>query len=90
VKLEEGRDQDSSEDTKRGKMPTYSVDRDDTLDHAWWNVKYWGKKGWLILLGVVGVIIVIVVVAVVETKKANQYPNYSKLTYSLSENCKFF
>lgn len=71
-----------------GKPPAYQIDADDTLHHPWYNVKYWGKKAWLITLGVVAAILIIIVVAVVETEKANAYPNYSKLTYSLAENCK--
>jgi len=62
---------------------------DDGQYHSWWNVKHWGKKGWLILVGVVAVIIVIIAVAVTQVAKANRYPDYSKLTYSLAENCTY-
>lgn len=70
-----------------GPPPAYKVDRDDTLGHPWWNAKHWGKKGWFITLGVVTAIIIIIAVAAVEAAKANRYPIYSKLTYSLAENC---
>jgi hypothetical protein len=74
----------------RGAPPAYKVDRDDTLGHPWWNVAHWGKKAWLITVGALAVMLIIIIVAVVETKKANRYPDYSKLTYSLAENCRYF
>jgi hypothetical protein len=68
-----------------GPPPEYKVDRDDTLYHPWYNVKYWGKKAWLIAGAIiVAIIVIIIVVAVVETK-ANRYPDYTKLDYTLSE-----
>jgi len=72
-----------------GAPPKYMVDREDTLNHAWWNVKYWGKKGWFIFAGVVVVILIIIGVAAGVTARNNRYPTYSKLTYSLAENCMF-
>lgn len=48
----------------------------------------WGKRVW-IGLGIVVVIVLAVVPAVVVTEqKKNRYPDYSPLTYSLSETCK--
>lgn len=73
-----------------GSPPAYKLDRDDTLNHPWYNLKYWGKRGWLTAAAVIiAIIIIIVVVAVVEAK-ANRYPDYSTLSYSLSETCMFF
>lgn len=69
-----------------GPPPAYKLDRDDTLSHPWWNAKHWGKKGWFTTAGVVAAIIIIVAVAATEAAKANRYPTYSKLTYSLAEN----
>jgi len=63
-------------------------DREDSLSHPWYSVKHWGKKAWLFLaLGVAIIIAVVVAVAVVVTRN-NRYPDYSKLSYSLSETCK--
>jgi hypothetical protein len=70
-----------------GPPPEYKLDRDDTLNHPWYDFKYWGKRGWLTLVAViVAIIVIIIVVAVVETK-ANKYPDYTALSYSLSETC---
>lgn len=72
-----------------GPPPEYKVDRDDTLYHPWYNVKYWGKKAWLIVGAIiVAIVVIIIIVAVVETK-ANRYPDYTKLDYTLSETCMF-
>ncbi|KAF2494793.1 hypothetical protein BU16DRAFT_550608 [Lophium mytilinum] len=49
------------------------------------NPKYWGRKVWIgVAVGAV-VIIVAVIVGAVLGVRANAYPNYSKLTYSLSD-----
>lgn len=70
-----------------GPPPEYKVDRDDTLNHPWYNLKYWGKRGWLTAAAIIAaIIVIIIVVAVVETR-ANRYPDYSTLSYSLSETC---
>ncbi|KAE8449632.1 hypothetical protein EG329_007962 [Mollisiaceae sp. DMI_Dod_QoI] len=68
-----------------GPPPEYKLDRDDTLNHPWYNAKHWGKKAWLIVSGIIAVIIIIVVVVAVEVSKANRYPDYSALSYTLSE-----
>jgi hypothetical protein len=65
----------------------YKVDRDDTLNHPWYNIKYWGKKAWIAVVAIVVIIIVIVVVVAVEVTKNNAYPDYTKLNYSLAQNC---
>lgn len=72
-----------------GAPPEYKVDRDDTLYHPWYNFKYWGKRGWFTAAAViVAIIVIITVVAVVETR-ASRYPDYTTLSYSLSETCMF-
>lgn len=50
-----------------------------------WNPKNWGKKGWIIAGCVAVVVIVAVVVGAVEGTKANEYPSYSALNYTLNE-----
>lgn len=51
----------------------------------WYNFKSWSVKTWLIIGAVIVVIIVAVVVGAVEGTKANAYPNYKALNYTLSE-----
>lgn len=68
-------------------MSESTTQRGGAVSHAWWNMKHWGKKGWLILAGVVIIIVIIIAVAVTQVNKANAYPEYTKLTYSLAENC---
>ena len=63
-------------------------DRLYTRAPRWYNVKAWGKKIWLGIVVAVIILIIIIAVAVVETNKKNKYPDYSKLTYSVSETCK--
>jgi hypothetical protein len=72
-----------------GPQPGYKVDREETLNHPWYNVKYWGKKAWIAAVGILVLIIVIIVVVVVEVLKKNAYPDYTKLNYSLAETCTF-
>ncbi|GJN75468.1 hypothetical protein PLIIFM63780_009326 [Purpureocillium lilacinum] len=51
----------------------------------WWNPRYWRKRVWA-GIGVVLVVVIIVAVAVgVTQSKKNRYPDYSAITYSLSE-----
>jgi hypothetical protein len=75
--------------TPLGAPPEYQLDREDTLNPSPWDVRHWGWKKWAALgAGAVIVIIIVVVVAVVVTKK-NQYPDYSQLTYTLADTCKY-
>lgn len=73
-----------------GPPPAYKLDREDTLHHPWYNFKYWGKRGWLAFAAVVVAIIVIIIVIAVVEVRANRYPDYSELSYTLSETCTFF
>lgn len=43
------------------------------------------KKTWMIIGGVAVAVIVVVVVVPVEVTKANEYPNYTAINYTLSE-----
>jgi len=70
--------------------PAYVTDKPETLEPRWYDFKRWGWKRWAILGAGVVAIIVIVVVAVVEVEKANRYPDYSKLSYSLEDTCESF
>ncbi|KAI1776410.1 glycoside hydrolase family 16 protein [Hypoxylon cercidicola] len=51
----------------------------------WWNARYWRKRTWAIVVTIIVIIIVIVVVVPVEVARANRYPNYTPLNYSLSD-----
>ncbi|XDG02035.1 hypothetical protein ABKA04_001650 [Annulohypoxylon sp. FPYF3050] len=51
----------------------------------WWNPKSWRKRTWAIVAAIVAVIIVIVIVVPVEVVKANRYPDYSFINYTLSD-----
>lgn len=58
----------------------------------WWNPRYWGKRVF-ITIGIIAIIVlvIIIIVAVMVTKAAkknNAYPNYTNVTYSLSETSK--
>lgn len=55
----------------------------------WYQPRYWTKRTWVIVGLIAAVILVIVIVVPVEVTKANRYPNYSKLQYSLADECKF-
>ncbi len=70
-----------------GEPPSYQSAAGYGTPRSAFNPKTWSKKQWLFLgLGLVAIIIIIIVVAVVEVKK-NRYPDYTALTYSLSETC---
>jgi hypothetical protein len=73
-----------------GSPPGYKVDRDDTLNSPWYDVREWGKKIWIAVGAIVVLVIIIVVIIAVEVTKKNKYPDYSKLNYSLAETCKSF
>ncbi|KAI1375269.1 glycoside hydrolase family 16 protein [Hypoxylon crocopeplum] len=51
----------------------------------WWKPKYWRKRTWAIVVAILVVIIVVAVVAPVEVAKANRYPDYTRLNYSLAD-----
>lgn len=58
----------------------------------WWNPRYWGKRAF-ITIGIIAVIVlvIIIIVAVMVTKAAkknNAYPNYTNVTYALSDTSK--
>ncbi|KAI4863234.1 glycoside hydrolase family 16 protein [Hypoxylon rubiginosum] len=51
----------------------------------WWNPRYWRKRIWAIVITIIVIIIVIVIVVPVEVAKANRYPDYTALNYTLSD-----
>ena len=73
----------------RGAAPAYRIDDEDTLKPRWYDVREWRKKIWIGLGVAVAIIIIVVVVAVVEVERANRYPDYSPLSYSLAETCMY-
>ncbi|RDL40908.1 uncharacterized protein BP5553_00887 [Venustampulla echinocandica] len=68
--------------------PKYEVDRAGTLAPRWYEYKHWNRRTW-IGVGAVVVLVVVIIVATVAgvevAKKNNRYPDYSKLTYKLSD-----
>jgi len=62
----------------------------DTARHTaeYPSYKPWWRRAWpLLAIAVVIILITIIVVPVEVEKKKNQYPDYSKLTYSLADTC---
>jgi hypothetical protein len=53
------------------------------------NLKYWGRKVWIgIAVGAIIIVIAVIVGAVLGVR-ANAYPSYSKLSYSLQDDCMY-
>ena len=72
-----------------GPPPAYKLDREGTLAPHWWDVRGWSKKK--MLLVVVGLVIlaVVIIIIAVEVSKKNSYPDYSALTYTLTDTCTY-
>jgi hypothetical protein len=75
-----------------GSPPAYSASRDKTdmanTQQLWWDPRTWRKRIWAGIAAVVVIAIIAGVVAGVLVSKANRYPNYSKLNYTLQDTCK--
>jgi hypothetical protein len=71
-----------------GPPPAYDFNGvQEDREPRWFDVRYWSKKTLILsALALVIIIVVVVAVAVVEVKK-NAYPDYSKLNYSLVDQC---
>lgn len=54
----------------------------------WWNPRYWRKRVWISLAALIVIIIIIAVAVGVTQAKANAYPDYSEVSYALSETCR--
>jgi hypothetical protein len=72
-------------DQKTGNMGSYGNDK-----HSWYDVRYWEKRVWIGLLFLLAVIIVVpvVVTTMLNDRWRNRYPDYTKLTYKLSDTCR--
>ncbi|KAH9989997.1 glycoside hydrolase family 16 protein [Xylariaceae sp. FL0662B] len=82
------RDADGRLEVISGSPPRYSPSRADMGHRAnqpWYNPKYWRKRTWAIVAIIIIAIIIVVVVTPIEVAKANRYPNYTKLNYTLSD-----
>lgn len=57
-----------------------------------WNPKTWSKKIWAAIIVVFLILVVVIPVAVTQTRSHtnNSYPDYSALSYQLSDTCQFF
>lgn len=62
----------------------------EKAEAPWWNPKSWRKRTWAIVAVVIIVILIAVIVGAVLGSKANAYPDYSALSYSLSDECMSF
>jgi hypothetical protein len=91
------RDVSGSVELVSGLPPSYSRDRElpprdnmrqSTGYEPWWNVRYWRKRTWAIVVVVLVAAIIAGAVAGVLVTKANRYPDYSKLNYTLEDTCK--
>lgn len=54
----------------------------------WWKPKYWRKRTLAIVAAIVVIILIIIIVVPVKVAEANRYPDYTKLNYSLKDECK--
>ncbi|KAI1342054.1 glycoside hydrolase family 16 protein [Xylariaceae sp. FL0016] len=86
------RDANGSVELVTGPPPLYPTERAlpprtkmDAEDQPWWKPKYWRKRTWAIVAVLIAIIIAAAVVAGVLVSKANQYPEYSALSYSLQD-----
>ncbi|KAI1080657.1 glycoside hydrolase family 16 protein [Whalleya microplaca] len=82
------RDTDGQVELISGSPPRYSQTQQNmgyAANQPWYKPKYWRKRTWAIVVALIVAIIIAVVVAAVEVTKANRYPNYTKLNYSLSD-----
>lgn len=69
--------------------PRENMSRRISENAPWWKPAYWRWRTWAIVAVVLIIAIVAGAVAGVLVTKANRYPDYSKLSYSLAEECKF-
>ncbi|KAI1864862.1 uncharacterized protein JN550_008682 [Neoarthrinium moseri] len=83
------RDANGNVELLSGQPPSYAnaqlPPRDMKGEPSRWNPRYWRKRTWAGVALAVIVAIVVGVVAGVLVAKANRYPDYTKLTYTLEE-----
>ena len=67
--------------------PRYSdvVGGPPLIDNAWYDPRGWSMKKRLIVTACMVIVVIVVVVGAVEGVKANAYPKYSPLNYSLRD-----
>lgn len=59
-----------------------------TTKMPWWNPRYWAKRVWIGLAVALAIVIAIAVAIGVTVSKANAYPSYKELAYTLQDTCK--
>lgn len=71
-----------------GPPPAYAFNNiPEVRNPRWFDVRYWSKRTLILsALALLILIVIVIAVAVVEVKK-NAYPDYSKLNYSLVDQC---
>ncbi|CAJ2507885.1 Uu.00g090710.m01.CDS01 [Anthostomella pinea] len=86
------RDANGSVEMVTGSPPTYAADHPlppranmGPPHQPWWKPKGWRKRTWAIIAVVLVAIILAAVLAGVLVTKANRYPDYSALSYSLQD-----
>ena len=72
-----------------GPPPAYKLDREDSLAPHWWDYRGWSMKKLLLIVAGLVLLVVIVIIIAVEVVKKNAYPNYSALTYTLTDTCAY-
>ncbi|KAI0124388.1 endo-beta-glucanase [Xylariales sp. AK1849] len=84
------RDVNGTVELVTGNPPSYSTRQLPPRDNMpgnepWWNARYWRKRTWAAVIIVLVIAIVAGVVAGVLVAKANRYPDYTTLSYSLQD-----
>ena len=64
------------------------IEKEGRMQGNRWHPRNWGKKTWIGVIVAAVVVLIAIIVGAVEGVKANRYPNYSKLNYSLQDTCK--
>ncbi|TDZ12860.1 putative glycosidase [Colletotrichum spinosum] len=77
---------DSMNDSTSNIMGDFGYSNDRLRETTpWWNPRGWTKRIWAGVGAAIIIIIVIVVAVVVTQNNKNRYPDYSKLSYTLSD-----
>lgn len=78
----------SNLNTNTGPPPRYSYIADEkTASESRWNPRYWRRRTWVGVVIVAIIVIIAVAVGAYEGVKANRYPDYTTLSYSLKDTC---
>ncbi|KAL0944008.1 putative endo-1,3(4)-beta-glucanase [Colletotrichum truncatum] len=76
---------DSMNDSTYDFMADYGYSNESKKSAAWWDPRGWKKRVWAGVSAAIIIIIVIIVAVVVTQNNKNRYPDYSKLSYKLSD-----